>query len=94
MQTAKVPGANNRHTVLMYAISTCGWCQRAKRLLQDHNVAYEYVDVDLGSNEDRREIMNDILQRGGRLSYPTIIIDGRVLINGFQEDKLKEALGL
>lgn len=92
MQTVKVPGENNNHKVLMYAISTCGWCQRAKRLLRDHNIEYEYVDVDLCSDEDREEIMNDILGRGGHLSYPTIIVDDRMLINGLQEDRIREAL--
>ena len=92
MQTTKVPGKNNKHRVLMYAISTCAWCKRAKKLLKDNNIEYEYVDIDLCSREDREKIREDILNRGGRLSYPAIVIDSRILITGFQEDKIREAL--
>ena len=92
MQTTRVPGRNNKHKVLMYAISTCAWCKRTKNFLRDNNIEYEYVDIDLCGREDREEIRKDILSRGGRLSYPTIIIDNKSLITGFQEDKIREAL--
>ena len=94
MRVVKVPGKNNNHRVLMYAISTCGWCKRAKRLLRDHDVEYEYVDVDLNDREDREKIRGDVLRRGGRLSYPTIIVDDRILITGYNEDKIREVLGI
>ncbi len=92
MQTRKVPGKDNRHKVLLYALSTCAWCKRTKNFLQDKNIEYEYIDVDLCSKEDLEKVKEDILNRGGRLSYPVIIIDGKKLINGFHEDKMEEAL--
>jgi glutaredoxin len=92
MQTTKVPGKNNKHKVLMYAISTCGWCKRTKKFLMDNEIEYEYVDIDLCSNQEREEIRNDILSRGGTLIYPTIIVDDTILITSFQEDKIREAL--
>jgi glutaredoxin len=78
----------------MYAISTCAWCKRAKRFLKDHDIEYEYVDIDLSTREDREKIRSEILRRRGRLSYPTIIVDDKILINGYKEDKIKEALDI
>ena len=92
MKIVKVPGKNNKHKVLMYAISTCAWCKLTKNFLKDNNIEYEYVDVDLSNGEDREKIRREILKRGGRLSYPAIIIDDKILINGFREDKIKETL--
>ena len=92
MRAIKVPGKNNKHRVLMYAISTCAWCKRAKKFLTNNNIEYEYVDIDLCSKEEREKIRSNILSRRGRLSYPTIIVDDRILINGFQEEKIREAL--
>lgn len=92
MNIVKVPGENNRHRVFVYAISTCGWCQLAKRFLKDNSIEYEYVDVDLCSREDREKVRSEILNRGGRLSYPTIIVDDEILITGFQEDRIREVL--
>jgi len=92
METVKVPGKINKHRVLLYAISTCAWCKRTKKFLKDSQIEYEYVDIDLCSREDREKIRADILSRGGRLSYPTVIVDDEVLITGFKEDELKEVL--
>lgn len=92
MQTVKVPGRNNKHKVLLYAISTCGWCKRAKKFLNDNNVGYEFVDIDLSSGEDKQEVRRDIQSRGGRLAYPTLIIDDKILLTGASPDKLREVL--
>lgn len=92
MQTTKVPGKNNKHKVLMYAISTCGWCNRAKKFLNDNNIEYEYIDIDLCNQEDKNKIRQDIQSRGGHLAYPTIIIDNKTLLTGADPNKLKEML--
>ena len=94
MKTTKVEGENNEHMVLLYAISTCAWCKKAKNFLKERHVAFEYVDVDLCTAEDREKIREDIQGRGGRPSFPTIIIDDATLITGFHEDKIREALGI
>jgi hypothetical protein len=36
----------------------------------------------------------EILSRGGRLSYPIIIIDENKLMNGYYEDWLREVLDI
>lgn len=92
MTLVKVPGKNKKHRVLMYALSTCGWCKRAKKLLKDNEIEYEYIDVDLCPIEEVRRIKEDILNRGDIITYPTIIVDDKVLISGFREDKLKKVL--
>ncbi|NWG11355.1 glutaredoxin family protein [Candidatus Bathyarchaeota archaeon] len=92
MDVVKVSGKNTTHKVLIYAISTCAWCKMAKDFLKDNHIEYEYVDVDLCNDEDKAKISQDILKKGGRLSYPAIIIDDKILINGFRKDKITEAL--
>ena len=94
MRTVKVSGKNNKHKVLLYAISTCGWCKRAKNFLNDNNVEYKYVDIDLCNNEDKSAIRKDILNRGGVLAYPTVIVDEKTLLTGPSPDKLREVLEL
>ncbi len=92
MDLVKVPGKNQRHKVFMYTLSTCGWCKLTKDFLKNNEFEYGYVDVDLCSKEDWEKIRRDILKRGGSLSFPVIIIDDEVLINGFNKARLKEAL--
>ncbi|MFH1328365.1 MAG: glutaredoxin domain-containing protein [Candidatus Bathyarchaeota archaeon] len=90
----KVSGENTKHNVLLYTLTTCAWCKRLKKLLTDNNITYEYVDVDLYRQEDREQVRQDILNRGGELNYPAIIIDNKILINGFQKNKIQDALDI
>ena len=92
MDISKVSGKNNKHKVFVYALSTCVWCKMTKQYLSEHNIEYEYVDVDLCSEEDKQKIHEAIQSKGGMLSYPTTIVDDNVVITGFRKDKLKEAL--
>jgi glutaredoxin-like protein NrdH len=92
MKVVKVSGRNNKHKVFVYALSTCAWCKQTKKFLKENEIEYEYVDVDLCDEEDQEKVSKDVLSKGGRLSYPAIIIDSKILINGFHVDKIKEAL--
>ena len=94
MKIVKVNGKKRSHKVFMYAISTCAWCKRTKQFLKDNNVEFEYVDVDLCSDEDQEKIEKEISNRGGRLSYPTLIVDDKTLVTGFKPDKITEVLDL
>jgi glutaredoxin-like protein NrdH len=94
MQFSKVSGQKNQHKVVLYALSTCAWCRMTKQFLKDHDIEYEYIDVDLCEEEDKQKIRDHIQSKGGPLSYPTIIVDDNVLITGFRTDKLREALQL
>ncbi len=94
MHFTKVQGTKNQHKVKLYALSTCVWCKMTKQYLKDSNVAFEYVDVDLCTEEDKQKIRDDIQKRGGPLSYPTTIIDDKVIVTGFRKDLLKKELEL
>ena len=94
MPFSKVAGKKNNHKVVVYALSTCVWCKMTKQSLQDNNIEYEYIDVDLCEPEEKEQIRKKITSKGGSLNYPTTIVDDNILITGFRKDKLKEALGI
>ena len=94
MQLSKIPGKQNQHKVILYALSTCVWCKMTKQFLKDSDVEFEYIDVDLCEEEEKQKIRQHIQSKGGPLSYPTTIVDDKVVITGFRKDLLKEALGI
>jgi len=94
MQIVKVSGKDKRHKVFLYALSTCAWCKKTKKFLEEHGIEFEYVDVDRCSKEDIAAIRSELERRGAPMSFPFIIIDERVQILGFKEDELKGALGI
>ena len=66
--------------VVIYSSMWCGYCARAKSLLDRKGVAYEDIDVD--ADTARRD---EMMQRaGGRRTVPQIFIDG-VHVGGSDE---------
>ena len=59
--------------VEIYTKMTCGFCIRAKRLLEMKRVEFQEYPVDYGGPQ--REEM--IQRAGGRMTVPQIFIDGR-----------------
>jgi glutaredoxin-like protein NrdH len=92
MNISKISGTNNKHKVFVYALSTCVWCKLTKQYLNENNIQYEFVDVDLAEEEDKQKIHEKIQSLGGMISYPTTIVDDKVVVTGFRKDKLKEVL--
>ena len=84
----------NKGKILLYALSTCGWCKKTKELLNNLGVEYSYIHVDLLEDNDKDKVMKDVKKWNSLCSFPTIVINNRECIVGYKEDEIKEALGL
>jgi len=82
------------HKIHLYALSTCGWCRKTKKFLEEHGQAFTCDDVDLLSGADKERATAEVMRHNPRRSYPTVVIDDAVVIVGFDEERLREALGL
>jgi glutaredoxin len=92
MALKHVAGKNKGHIVL-YALSTCPWCKKTKKLLEELGIDYYFDDVDLMTDAEKKDAMVNIQKWNPSMSFPTIIIDNTNSIVGFQENKLKEMFG-
>ena len=89
----KVPGSKKDHKVMIFTLTTCGWCKKTKKLLKDLDVEYEYADIDTLKGEEREKVRAELRKYNPRMSAPTVIIDdGKNVIVGFDEEKVREAL--
>ena len=93
MEIKHVKGENRGH-VMLYAISTCVWCKKTKRLLNDLGVEYHYIDVDLLEGEEKAKVIDEVKKFNPRTSFPTIVINHDKTISGFKESEIKESLGI
>jgi glutaredoxin-like protein NrdH len=81
----------NKGKVVLYALSTCGWCKKTRSLLEDLDVEYDYIYVDLLEGDERSEIVEQVKKWNSQLSFPTLVIDKEKTIVGFDEEGIKEA---
>ena len=77
----------------MYALSTCPYCKRTKRFLDEHKIAYDGVDVDLLDDAKQDKVLDEVEKLTGRRSFPVVIIGSEIIV-GHDEDKLRKALKL
>ena len=82
--------------VKLFAISTCGWCKKTKRFLEEQGVEFDCDDVDLLDEEEKSAAREQVARFNPRRSFPTLVVDedeNKVVV-GFNEQKLREVLGL
>ena len=92
MVTEHVNG-KNKGKVMLYALSTCQWCQKTKALLKELGVAFDFQYVDLLDAKEQDDTMNALERLNPHGSFPTLVIDGRHVIIGFREQEIREAFG-
>jgi glutaredoxin len=79
--------------VFLYALSTCGHCRNAKKLLDSNDVKYDFVDVDLLPKDEMKKVLEDVRKVNPQAAFPTIVIGEKVIV-GYRELDILEALGL
>ena len=79
--------------VFLYALSTCIWCKRTKRLLDDLGVEYRYIDVDLLEGEERTSVKEELKKWNSDVTFPTLVIDDEHVLINYQEVQIKKVLG-
>jgi len=92
MQITQVPGTKGAD-IMLYALSTCPWCRKTKKLLDDLGVAYAYLFVDLLSESEAQAAMAAVKPWNAALSFPTMVINKKFSIVGFKEEEIRQALG-
>jgi glutaredoxin len=89
-----VTGSRNEKQVTFYGLSTCVWCKRTRQLLEDNDVAFDFIYVDLLRGTERKEAIEQVREWNRAGSFPTLVVDGKQSVVGFKPDQIKEALGL
>ncbi len=75
-------------TVTIYSTPVCHYCHTAKEFFKENNIAY--TEHDVASDAEKRAEMVDMT---GQMGVPVIRIEDEVIV-GYDEDKLKELLGV
>ena len=83
----------NKGKIVLFALSTCGWCKKTRMLLEDVGAEYDYVYLDLLQGDEKQEVIQQVEKWNPQLSFPTMVINDKETNVGFNEDKVREILG-
>ena len=92
MAVIHIRGKKSAH-IMLYALSTCGWCQKTRKLLDELGVGYDYEYVDHLHGDEREKAIQEVIAWNPRRNFPTLVIDNEKCIVGYKEDEIREALG-
>ena len=79
--------------ILLYTLTTCGWCKRTKALLQEVGIGYDYIDVDTVDPSELEAVKDELIRWNPAGSFPTVVVNKQSCIIGFDEDKLRRLAG-
>ncbi len=77
----------------VYALSTCPYCKRTRRFLDNHKIAYDCIEVDLLDDDKQDKVMDEIEKLTGKRAFPVVVV-GKEIIVGHDEVKLKKVFKL
>jgi glutaredoxin-like protein NrdH len=83
----------NKGQVRLYALSTCGWCKKTKKLLDDLGAEYDFVFVDMLDEKESESARAEISKWNPNCSFPTMVVNEQKCIVGFDETTIRETLG-
>jgi glutaredoxin-like protein NrdH len=89
-----VPGTKNEHPVKFYGLSTCVWCKRTRKFLEEQEIQFEYVYIDKLKGKEREEAIEQVRCWNPAVSFPTVVIGDDQCVIGYKPEKIKETLGL
>lgn len=75
-------------TVTIYSTPACHFCHAAKEFFDANNVSY--TDIDVAADAEKRQ---EMIEMTGQMGVPVIRIKDDVIV-GFDEEKVKELLGM
>ena len=80
--------SSGKRRVIVYSTKTCPWCKKVKEFLKANKVSFTNKDV--GSS---KKSADEMMKKSGQMGVPVTDINGTIIV-GFNEGKLKSALGL
>jgi glutaredoxin len=78
--------------VRLYSLSTCPTCKGVKKFLEEHNIEFEQIDVDLLPSGEQWVTSKEVKKYNPAVTYPTLIIEEVIL--GHDEEAMKKALNI
>ncbi|MFX1375655.1 MAG: glutaredoxin family protein [Promethearchaeota archaeon] len=76
--------------IIIFTLSTCMWCKKCKRFLNDRSMKYRYIDIDKIDLKDKSKILDYLRSKyQSRISYPFLVCKSGYVV-GYNPNQYEE----
>lgn len=79
--------------IVLFSLSTCGYCQSIKKMLEDLQVRFSLLQVDEMEGDERKRAMRALRAKNPKCSFPTVLV-GEEVVMGYKVQEIKEKIGI
>jgi glutaredoxin len=90
-QEAKLEKETSVDKVVIYALSTCPWCKKARKFFLEKDIIVEYLEYDKVDEETRKSIEEDCSHFMEELVFP-VVKAGENVVVGYDPKKYSSLL--
>ena len=77
---------------VLYTLSTCPWCRKAKNYFSEHHVKFRFIDYDLADAPTQERIVQE-MERHRASAFPFALIKGDA-VEGYNPGRYAILLGI
>lgn len=78
--------------IKVFALSTCPYCKQARAFLDESGIAYDVVEVDKLTGQERTDAIEEVKTLSGGTSFPVLVMDGEVVV-GYNKARIQQLIG-
>ena len=78
--------------IILYTLSTCPWCRKAKKFFLERNIYFDFIDYDLEDEQTQERIVDEMEQHKAS-AFPFALINGKS-VEGYNPERYASLLGL
>lgn len=88
-------GSRKPRDLVVYALSTCGFCRRGLDFLKKNNIDFQYVYVDTLEPSQKQDLKQQLTRKfKQQVLFPFVVLDDEEVMVGFKEQEWRKALSL
>ncbi|WP_136806559.1 ferredoxin-thioredoxin reductase catalytic domain-containing protein [Desulfosediminicola flagellatus] len=79
--------------IILYSLTTCGFCSNIKKMLDDLKVSFTLIQADELDGDEKKQVMKALRKVNPKCSFPTVVVGDEVVI-GYKVQEIKEKIGI
>jgi len=78
--------------IKVFALSTCPYCRQARSFLDESGVAYDVVEVDKLTGQERADVIDEVKRLSNGASFPVLVVGDEVVV-GYNKSRIQQLIG-